>query len=102
MQPFASLQLSTRQKTEQPSQLRGFGPSSHVSGNSTTRLPQTGHAWMQPDCPAAVQVGTANFVDPFIWPKLLGGITEYMRRHQINRIVDLVGTVDIAERAESL
>ena len=22
----------------------------------------------------AVQVGTANFVDPFIWPKLLDGI----------------------------
>ena len=27
----------------------------------------------------AVQVGTANFVDPFIWPKLLDGITAYLR-----------------------
>ena len=27
----------------------------------------------------AVQVGTANFVDPFIWPKLLDGIADYMR-----------------------
>src|SRR5499426_1837251 len=36
---------------------------------------------------SAVQVGTANFVDPFIWPKLLDGITEYMHRHQVNRIV---------------
>src|SRR6266446_6912401 len=42
----------------------------------------------------AVQVGTANFVDPFIWPKLLGGIEDYMRRHQIARIADLVGTLD--------
>ena len=42
----------------------------------------------------AVQVGTANFVDPFIWPKLLDGIREYMRRHQIARIADLVGTID--------
>ena len=42
----------------------------------------------------AVQVGTANFVDPFIWPKLLDGITSYMERHQIGRIADLVGTVD--------
>jgi dihydroorotate dehydrogenase (NAD+) catalytic subunit len=43
---------------------------------------------------SAVQVGTANFVDPFIWPKLLSGITAYMERHQIARISDLVGTVD--------
>ena len=47
---------------------------------------------------AAVQVGTANFVDPFIWPKLLDGITAYMERHQIARISDLVGTVDIRTR----
>ena len=42
----------------------------------------------------AVQVGTANFVDPFIWPKLLDGITAYMERHRIARIGDLVGTVN--------
>ena len=44
---------------------------------------------------SAVQVSTANFVDPFIWPKLLDGIYDYMRRHQIfSRIADLVGTLD--------
>ena len=43
---------------------------------------------------SAVQVGTANFVDPFIWPKLLDGIRDYMKRHQIARASDLVGTVD--------
>src|SRR4029453_8289760 len=42
----------------------------------------------------AVQVGTANFVDPFIWSKLLDGMTSYMERHQIARIGDLVGTVN--------
>ena len=42
----------------------------------------------------AVQVGTANFVDPMIWPKLLSGIQAYMERHRIARISDLVGTVD--------
>jgi dihydroorotate dehydrogenase (NAD+) catalytic subunit len=42
----------------------------------------------------AVQVGTANFADPFIWPKLLDGITDYLRRHQIARVSDLVGTLD--------
>jgi dihydroorotate dehydrogenase (NAD+) catalytic subunit len=41
----------------------------------------------------AVQVGTASFVDPFIWPKLLGGIEDYMRRHGIARVADLVGSV---------
>lgn len=43
---------------------------------------------------AAVQVGTANFVDPFIWPKLLGGITDYLERHRIARVGDLVGTIE--------
>jgi dihydroorotate dehydrogenase (NAD+) catalytic subunit len=43
----------------------------------------------------AVQVGTANFVDPFIWPKLLAGIRDYMERHAVARIADLVGTTDI-------
>jgi dihydroorotate dehydrogenase (NAD+) catalytic subunit len=47
---------------------------------------------------AAVQVGTANFVDPFIWTKLLAGITEYLERHRIARLADLVGTVDTSAR----
>jgi dihydroorotate dehydrogenase (NAD+) catalytic subunit len=42
----------------------------------------------------AVQVGTANFVDPLIWAKLLDGITDYLRRHNIARIGDLVGSLD--------
>jgi len=43
---------------------------------------------------SAVQVGTANFVDPFIWPKLLQGIQDYMLRHNLERITDIVGTLD--------
>jgi dihydroorotate dehydrogenase (NAD+) catalytic subunit len=42
----------------------------------------------------AVQVGTANFVDPFIWPKLLSGVEDYMARHRVERVVDLVGTME--------
>ncbi len=42
----------------------------------------------------AVQVGTANFVDPFIWPKLLDGLADYGARHGLERISDLVGTLD--------
>jgi dihydroorotate dehydrogenase (NAD+) catalytic subunit len=41
----------------------------------------------------AVQIGTANFVDPFIWAKLLAGIGEYLQRHRIAGVADLVGTV---------
>ena len=46
----------------------------------------------------AVQVGTANFVDPFIWSKLLDGMRDYMKRHSIARIADVVGTVDTSAR----
>jgi len=42
----------------------------------------------------AVQVGTANFVDPFVWGKILDGISDYMTRHGVARIADLVGTMD--------
>ncbi len=47
----------------------------------------------------AVQVGTANFVDPFIWPKLLDGIRAYLGRHGIDRLSALVGslTMDVAD-----
>jgi dihydroorotate dehydrogenase (NAD+) catalytic subunit len=41
----------------------------------------------------AVQVGTANFVDPFIWHKLLEGIRDYLTRHKIERLADLVGSM---------
>ena len=47
---------------------------------------------------SAVQVGTAAFVDPFIWPKLHAGISDYMERHGIARAADLVGTVDTNTR----
>jgi len=42
----------------------------------------------------AVQVGTASFVDPFIWGKLEAGVRDYMSRHRIERIADLTGTMD--------
>jgi dihydroorotate dehydrogenase (NAD+) catalytic subunit len=49
----------------------------------------------------AVQVGTANFVDPFIWTKLLDGLEDYMRRHQVTRLADLVGAVDTQSAARA-
>jgi dihydroorotate dehydrogenase (NAD+) catalytic subunit len=44
---------------------------------------------------SAVQVGTANFVDPFIWPRLIDGVDEYLDRHRIARVGDLVGRLEI-------
>jgi dihydroorotate dehydrogenase (NAD+) catalytic subunit len=47
---------------------------------------------------SAVQVGTANFVDPFIWGKLLAGLAEYMTRHGVARVGDFVDTLDTSAR----
>jgi dihydroorotate dehydrogenase (NAD+) catalytic subunit len=44
---------------------------------------------------SAVQVGTANFVDPFIWGKLIAGLDEYMTRHRIAHVSDLVGSLRV-------
>jgi dihydroorotate dehydrogenase (NAD+) catalytic subunit len=46
----------------------------------------------------AVQVGTANFVDPFIWTKLLDGLNAYMQRHALTRLADLTGSIDTSKR----
>jgi len=46
----------------------------------------------------AVQVGTINFVDPFIWTRLLDGIRSYLQRHGIARVSDLTGTIDTTSR----
>lgn len=43
----------------------------------------------------AVQVGTANFVDPFVWRDLVAGVGDYLDRHGIARIRDLVGRLEL-------
>ncbi len=42
----------------------------------------------------AVQIGTANFVDPFIWSRVLADLEAYCARHGVSRLADLVGGVD--------
>src|SRR5438477_11399195 len=42
----------------------------------------------------AVQIGTANFVNPLIWDKVIAGIRSYMERHKISTLADIVGTVN--------
>ena len=47
----------------------------------------------------AVQVGTANFVDPFIWGKLVTGLEAYLERHRIAHMTDLIGHLEIPRKA---
>jgi dihydroorotate dehydrogenase (NAD+) catalytic subunit len=49
----------------------------------------------------AVQVGTMNFVDPFIWTTLMAGIRSYMEAHTLTRLQDIVGTVDTTARQQA-
>ncbi len=46
----------------------------------------------------AVQIGTASFVDPFLWSEVLTNITSYLERHGHQRLRDIIGTIDTTER----
>jgi dihydroorotate dehydrogenase (NAD+) catalytic subunit len=46
---------------------------------------------------AAVQVGTANFVDPGVYDRILAGLAAYMIRHGIARIAEVVGTLQMPD-----
>jgi dihydroorotate dehydrogenase (NAD+) catalytic subunit len=46
---------------------------------------------------SAVQIGTANFADPFLWPRLLDGLAQYLERHGIGRVADLVGRLELPQ-----
>jgi dihydroorotate dehydrogenase (NAD+) catalytic subunit len=50
---------------------------------------------------SAVQVGTANFVDPFVWTKLLDGLADYGRRHGLSSIEEIVGQLDIPAKVHA-
>jgi len=43
---------------------------------------------------SAVQVGTANFVDPTSTMRVLDGLTEYCARHGVARVSDLIGALE--------
>ncbi len=46
----------------------------------------------------AVQIGTANFVEPFLWTRVLQGLRDYMARHAIGRLADLTGSLDATRK----
>ena len=45
----------------------------------------------------AVQIGTANFVDPGVYARILAGLEAYLRRHGLEEIGDVVGTLHFPE-----
>jgi len=42
---------------------------------------------------SAIQVGTANFIDPTVTMKIVDGIEDYMRRHGVSDVNDLIGAM---------
>ena len=48
----------------------------------------------------AVQIGTANFADPFVWTKVIAGLRDYMTRHRLASVQELVGQIDTSPRKE--
>jgi dihydroorotate dehydrogenase (NAD+) catalytic subunit len=42
----------------------------------------------------AVQVGTANFINPGATMDIIDGIEEYLKRHNMADVNDLIGTFD--------
>lgn len=43
----------------------------------------------------AVQIGTANFVDPQVTIKAIGYIEDYLKRHQITSVRELIGGMEV-------
>lgn len=50
---------------------------------------------------SAVQVGTANFVDPFIWDRLTRGLEDYLVRHGLGSVAALVGRLEVPSGAQA-
>lgn len=44
---------------------------------------------------SAVQIGTANFIDPSVSIKVLEGIEDYLIRHNFNSVNDIIGALEI-------
>ncbi len=43
----------------------------------------------------AIQVGTYNFIDPQISIKILDGIEDYLKRHNLNSVHDIIGKLSV-------
>ena len=46
----------------------------------------------------AVQVGTANFTDPYAMPKIIKGLNDWCDKHNIANVSELTGTLQLNQR----
>ena len=44
---------------------------------------------------SAIQIGTANFIDPSISEKVVDGIEEYLTRHGFNSVQEIIGALEV-------
>ena len=47
---------------------------------------------------AAVQVGTANFTDPYAMPKIIDGLNAWCDAHGVENVSELTGTLQLNQR----
>lgn len=48
----------------------------------------------------AVEIGTANFVNPSVTGEIIDGIADYLIRHRIAKITEMIGSLKIGKREE--
>jgi len=44
---------------------------------------------------SAIQVGTANFIDPLVTQQIIGGIDNYLERHKFKSIKEIIGELQL-------
>lgn len=44
---------------------------------------------------SAIQIGTANFIDPAVTMHVLDGITDYLERHEHGSVYDIIGALEV-------
>ena len=43
---------------------------------------------------SAIQIGTANFINPSISEKVIDGIADYLQRHNFNSVQEIIGALE--------
>jgi dihydroorotate dehydrogenase (NAD+) catalytic subunit len=43
---------------------------------------------------SAIEIGTANFIDPAVSAKVVRGINEYCERHGFQKVTELIGALE--------
>ena len=44
---------------------------------------------------SAIQIGTANFIDPSISEKVVDGIADYLERHGFSSVQEIIGALQV-------